>query len=96
MKEINTERLLVGGITAMGGRCLKLKFPGVAGAPDRLVLLPGGRMYFVELKSARGQLEPSQEVLFPKLHALGFPVRVLYGHDDARNFLAELRYNRIF
>ena len=96
MKEINTERLLVGGITAMGGRCLKLNFPGVAGAPDRLVLLPPGVLHFVELKSASGRLERSQQVLFPKLAALGFQVRVLYGHDDVRNFLAELRYNRIF
>lgn len=96
MKERTSEETLRDGVAAMGGRCFKLNFPGVAGAPDRLVLLPGGRLFFVELKSKTGALETSQRVMFPKLAALGFPVRVLYGSDDVSNFLSELRHNRIF
>lgn len=36
------------------GKCLKWVSPGAAGVPDRIVLMPGGRVYFVELKRPKG------------------------------------------
>ena len=36
------------------GRCLKWVCPGWSGVPDRILLLPGGRVYFVELKRPQG------------------------------------------
>lgn len=89
--EATAETLLVEGIKARRGLCLKLKFIGIAGAPDRLVLLPSARFYFVELKRAKGgSLEASQKVLFPILERLGFTVQVLYGEEDVAHFLSGL------
>ena len=53
--------------------CIVFKFvsPGRAGVPDRLVLLPGGRCFFVELKRPGGKLRPLQEFWKEKLEAMG-------------------------
>lgn len=88
--EADTEKDLVGGVRARKGLCFKLKFLGIMGAPDRLVLLPAGRFFFVELKKLGGKLEPSQKIMFPKLLALGFPVHVLEGQEQVANFLNQL------
>lgn len=89
--EADAEKLLLKGIKARGGRAFKLKFLGCAGAPDRLVLLPGGRFFFVELKKAKGgKLEASQENLFPILNALGFTVHILRGELEVQAFLDTL------
>jgi len=54
--------------------CAKLESPGMTGMPDRLVLLPGGRVIFVELK-APGKHEKARQVYIQdKLRELGFEV----------------------
>lgn len=52
--EKDIERKLTGMITKYGGRCLKWVCPGWTGVPDRIILLPGGRIYFIELKRPKG------------------------------------------
>ena len=49
--EKTLERALVEKIRLLGGICLKLQGNMYAGMPDRLILLPGGKAGFVELKS---------------------------------------------
>ena len=51
-KEI--EKKLRTAVEAAGGKCLKWVCPGWSGVPDRLVLLPGGRIVFVETKRPKG------------------------------------------
>ena len=51
MREKDIEKELTARTKAMGGIAPKLTSPGFDGMPDRLVLLPGGRMGFVELQS---------------------------------------------
>lgn len=87
MKEIKSEQRLKQSVEGLGGRCFKLTFPGTAGAPDRLVVLPGGRLYLVEMKKIGGRLEASQEILFREFARLGVPVHVLYGHDGVDKFI---------
>ena len=56
-----------------GGRCLKWTCPGWAGVPDRICLLPGGRIYFVETKRPRGGvLSARQKWWRRELQRLGF------------------------
>lgn len=86
--EADAENLLLQSVRRLRGLCFKLNFLGLAGAPDRLVLMPGGRFYFVELKREKGgRLEPSQEVLFPLIEKLGFKVHILKGQAEVRHFV---------
>lgn len=52
--ERDIERKLTGLVKQSGGLCLKWVCPGWIGVPDRIVLLPGGRIIFVELKRPKG------------------------------------------
>ena len=90
MLESRIEVLLVRKIKQAGGWALKLVSPGNAGVPDRLVLLPGGRVIFVELKTDTGRLSPLQEFVHGRLRRLGMDVRVLYGRDEVLAFVKEV------
>jgi len=86
-KEKAVEKFLVQSVITLRGLCFKLKFLGFMGAPDRLVLLPPGRLYFVELKTNLGALEDSQKIMFARLAARGFPVQVLHGRSEVEAFI---------
>lgn len=58
MKESEIEARLVRGVKALGGVAYKFVSPGNVGVPDRVVVLPGGRVIFVELKAEGGAAEP--------------------------------------
>lgn len=88
--EADAESALKDGVRSLKGLCLKIRFLGMAGAPDRLVLLPWGRFYFVELKRMGGKLEVSQTIMFPKLAKRGFPVEILYGVEQVQAWLTKI------
>ena len=74
MLEKDIERILRGEVKTLGGYCLKLVCPGFTGVPDRMILLPGGKLCFVELKRP-GQVERQRQAFVQKqLRRLGFPV----------------------
>lgn len=76
MRERRVEAALSAEAKRLGGWAVKL-LPAVAGLPDRMVLLPGGRIIFVELKSPRGTIAVHQTVVHDRLSSLGFSVVVL-------------------
>lgn len=86
--ESDAEDELVGGVKRNGGMTFKLKFIGVSGAPDRLILMPEGRFFFVEVKKEDGHLEATQRALFPMIERLGFTVHVLHGVEAVKEFIA--------
>ena len=94
--EKHAEKALRTCTLLLGGLCFKLTFLGVAGAPDRILFMPGGRLIFVELKKPGGKLEASQKVMFPKLERLGFTVHVVVGIDGVRRFVHETLIQRHF
>lgn len=71
------EKHLLKTVQALRGYCIKLPAMFYPGIPDRLVLLPGGRVFFVELKRpVGGKFEPGQPMWLRKLAKLGFDVHV--------------------
>ena len=70
-------------VESYGGKCLKWVCPGWAGVPDRIVLLPRGRIYFVETKKPKGgQLSALQKQWRKWITGLGFPYWVVWNEDD--------------
>jgi hypothetical protein len=80
MREKSIEQKLAAAVRDAGGVALKFTSPGCSGMPDRLVLLPTGRIAFVEVKRHGEQPRPLQEARHGMLRRLGFQVFVL---DDA-------------
>ena len=90
MLEAQLERVFRNRIRArLGGMVIQL-MPTAIGIPDRLVLLPGGRMYLVELKTETGRLRPAQVEWHRKAAELGVIVTVLYGRDDVVKWVDRL------
>lgn len=91
MLESTIEATLVKGVRALGGIAYKFVSPGTAGVPDRIVVLPGGRVIFAELKTDTGRLSPGQRVQLDKLRALGAEAVVVRGGAGVQEFLAKCR-----
>lgn len=71
------------------GFTIKVRF--MRGWPDRIVLLPGGVLVFVELKRpVGGKFEPLQERIHHKLRSLGFTVYVWHTKDLINDYFKEL------
>lgn len=89
--EAVAEEYLRDAVVSLGGMCQKFVDPGRRGAPDRMVLLPDGRIYFVEMKRAKfGRIAPWQERYHADLRARGFIVLVLRSKEDVDGFLASV------
>lgn len=81
--EKDIERALVGMVKRHGGLCLKWVCPGWSGVPDRIILLPGGRVLFAETKRPKGgEVRKLQAWWHQQLHRLGFQCWVVYNRAD--------------
>ena len=90
MREKIIEEKLVKAIRLTGGLAPKFVSPGFDGVPDRLILLPNGRMAFAELKAPGKQLRPLQKRRKRQLETLGFRVFVIDNTDQIGGVLSEL------
>jgi hypothetical protein len=81
--------VLVSTVKAKGGYALKLE-PYVAGIPDRIVLMPGGRTFLVELKRKGENPTRVQRVWHERLTGKGHNVTVLRGADQVREWVSQL------
>lgn len=90
MLEKNLEKKLRDAVREKGGIAYKFVSPGNSGVPDRLVLLPGGRLVFAEMKTERGDLTGLQKMQIARIKALGFDVRVVKGEKGLEEFLNEI------
>jgi hypothetical protein len=89
--ESNLEARLRKGVQARGGRAMKLtKLPGF---PDRLVLFPGGRVVFVEMKRPKGgAIAEHQALAHEILRGMGFEVKVLWTRKQVDEWIAAQRW----
>ena len=90
MLEKEVEKKLIDGIRKLGGRTYKWVSPGNNGVPDRIAIMPGGRILFCELKTTTGQVSKLQKLQISLLSQLGCDVRVIYGPDGVQDLLDRL------
>ena len=89
--EKDIEKKLRQLVEAGGGRCLKWVCPGWSGVPDRIILLPFGRICFVETKRPKGgKLSKLQQWWGAELHRLGFGYGVIWSENDLAIFAADV------
>ena len=78
--EKTLEQFLCRKVKELGGKCIKMT--GEKGIPDRLVILPGGKCVFVELKREGEKPRPIQEFRIKQLMQLGCNVLVMDSKED--------------
>ncbi|KKF49404.1 hypothetical protein Javan630_0048 [Streptococcus phage Javan630] len=91
MQEKYIEQKLVVAVKSMGGIAPKFVSPGIDGMPDRIVLLPMGRIAFVECKATGKKMRPLQNRRKKQLEALGFLVYCLDGVEQIGGILSEIQ-----
>lgn len=92
-RESSLETYFRVAVRRAGGYTFKLA-PTEAGVPDRLVIMPGGRLYLVELKREEadgGKLSPIQRHWHERIRQLGGWVYVLYGQEQAGLWILRVR-----
>jgi hypothetical protein len=90
-RERDIERKLVRRVKELGGICPKFVSPGLDGMPDRLVLLGGGKVAFVEAKAPGCKPRPLQLYRHEQLRKLGFKVFVIDSIKQIDMILEEIR-----
>lgn len=88
--EKTLEARLVREVGQQGGEAIKLLSQHHRGLPDRMVLMPGGLVYFVEMKTTGKKPTALQLRCHDRLRELGFPVCVIDSTDTLLDFIEAL------
>ena len=91
MEEKQIESKLVKAVKQLRGLCLKFVSPTLDGVPDRIVLLPEGKIAFVETKRTGGKMRPLQLRRKKQIEQLGFKVFCLDDPNDIKEVLDEIQ-----
>lgn len=91
MLEREVEKALVRQVRQAGGIAPKLTSPANAGMPDRLIILPPGKVCFVELKAPGKKLRPLQVRQMERLTQLGCTVRVIDHPNQIQELIHEIQ-----
>ena len=86
MRESKIEKVFREAVESNAGVAYKFVSPGRRGVPDRLVLFPGGKAYFVELKAPGKDLEPHQEREIARIKRMGHSVVVIDSVQKAKDW----------
>lgn len=90
MREAYIEQVFIRKVKKRGGLPLKFVSPGWSGAPDRIVILPGKRVVFVELKAPGRRMHPLQKKRAEELERYGFRVYCLDSIESIDCFIREV------
>ena len=90
MREKTVESKFTSAVKAKGGLAVKFTSPGFNGMPDRLVMFPGGRIAFVEVKAPGETPRPLQRSRLKLLRRLGFKAFVLDNTSDIPKIIEEV------
>lgn len=88
--EKKIEKHLIEAVEKLGGLCVKFPPLFFRGFPDRIVLLPGGVIVFVETKAPGETPRLIQRKVHARLRGLGFRVEVLDSCKSINNFILTL------
>ena len=90
ISEQELEAKLKGKVEKLGGLCLKF-YSSISGVPDRIVLIPGGKVYFVEMKCHKGKLSALQTYSHKILRKLDFLVFVIDSEEKINIFIDDIQ-----
>lgn len=89
--ESTIERKLKEYVESKSGECYKLT--GIRGIPDRMIVLPGGKVGFAEIKQKKGVLSDIQKHMLNMMYDLGHVVGVIWREDQIKPFCHRVAYN---
>ena len=87
VKEADHEKQLRKAVERAGGKCFKLPAIIYRFIPDRLILLPVGRVFFRELKRDGEEATPGQIAFIKILQKMGFNAEVIHGKSGVEEFI---------
>ena len=92
MLEKQIESYLVRRVKELGGVAYKFVSPAHRGVADRVVCLPDGSTWFVELKTEGGRLSPLQQVFQSEMARLGQNYACLWSKEHVDEWIKEREY----
>ena len=91
MRESEIERFFIKECKKKGWIPLKFVSPSMTGLPDRIVLLPGGKVSFVELKAEGEKPRPLQKAVHRLLEGLGFTVYLVSSKSEVLSYVEKIK-----
>ena len=95
MEEKKIEQYFRTQLSKRGAIVWKFTSPGQAGVPDRVVLLPGGRVVFAEMKAPGKKPRPLQRAIFARMARAGHPVYVIDSREAVTKFMEEVMLDEV-
>jgi len=90
MRESEIEKYFVWTVQRMGGTAYKFTSPANRGVSDRIACLPGGGVWFVELKAPGGRLSPLQKLFAARMKELGQNYTTLWSKTEIDEWKSQL------
>lgn len=90
IREKNIEQKLVKEVKKNKGKAIKLISPYFTGMPDRMIIFPGGKLGFAELKKPGAQPSPRQRIVHKELQDLGCTVAVIDSEESIQPFIDQI------
>ena len=88
MRERTIEQYLTQRVRAAGGIAYKFSSPGRGGVADRIVCLPNGQTWFVELKAPGGRLSPLQKIFADDMARLGQQYVCVWSKEEVDTWIS--------
>lgn len=93
MKESTIEKHLVAQVKALGGMAYKFTSPAHRGVADRVVCLPDGQTWFVELKAPGGRLSELQKIFQSDMARMNQRYACLWSKEHVEEWLNDRQRN---
>lgn len=90
MQEAKVEKYLIRYVKDKGGLCLKFISASMRGLPDRIVILPQGKIFFIELKAKGKKPRPEQTRVHKLFSSLGAKVYTADSKEMVRSVVDEV------